>query len=191
MPVIRPGQALATLKTHLIDLLVKELMGRTTRDGPVIFEDPVGPGEINVIVVWEAWGRLSQDDRVAAIREAYSRYSRTLEKGTRHGVSSEEPDPPMVPKVLMTIGATWNEAVELNLLPFFIYSSFDPKDVDSLGVQAIMIDSGAIESPTGLQLRFPNDTLAREIQARLAEEMPEVRWYVGRDVQQADDWSGT
>jgi hypothetical protein len=190
VPVIRPGQGIATLKTHLTDLLLKELMGRAIRGGPVIFEDPLAPGEITVLVVWEAWGTLSPEDRMEVIRKAYSRYSRALEKGLNALAPAEKPDDLMVPKLSMTIGATWNETVELNLLPYAIHPSFDPAKVSPDEVETIMFDAGAIESPAGVQLRFPNETLATEVQARLAEEMPEVQWNLAAEVVQLDDWSG-
>ena len=80
MPVIRPtgrGEPLATVRDHLADLLVKELMGERSRRGPVVFELPTERlDKVDVIVVWEAFRGLPPDGsergrpgRVRSIRE--------------------------------------------------------------------------------------------------------------------------
>ena len=193
MPVIRLSgrdKALDTLRNHLTELLFKELMGEATRKGPVVFEDPVAPGEIDVIVVWEAWRGLLPDDRTAVIREAYSRYSRTLDEGVYYSDLSKQPDFSMVPKVMSAIGATWNETVDQGLLSFSISPNVGPEEVDPDEVETIMLDSGAIETASGIHLRFPNARLASMVHARLMQEMPEAHWSINQEVGTVDDWSG-
>ncbi len=83
MPVIRPAareQPLATVREHLADLLVKELLGERSRMGPVIFELPTDqPDQVDVIVVWEAWKSLPTEVRSEVVRDAYNRFARVLE----------------------------------------------------------------------------------------------------------------
>ncbi len=94
MPVIRPAgreQPLATVREHLADLLVKELMGERSRMGPVIFELPTDqPDQVDVIVVWEAWKSLPTEARSEVVRDAYDRFARVLESSI-HQIDPSKP----------------------------------------------------------------------------------------------------
>jgi hypothetical protein len=194
MPVIRPqggGEPVALVKKRLVEALVRELSGERGRRGPVIFEiltDP--PGSIDVIVVWEAWRPLSPADRSAVIREAYDQFAKILEEGI-HPIDPEKPIEPLVtPRSGMVIGATWEDVEKLNLLPYSVEPRMSPsEDVDQEALRLLMIDAGAIETPQGLQLRFPNHEMASQVRAQLTGEMPEANWTVVEGAGSADDWS--
>ena len=189
MAIIRVSgsdKAIDTLREHLTGLLFKEIMGEATRRGPVIFEDPLAPGEISVIVAWEAWRGLLPSDRSTVIREAYSRHSRTLENGVHDPDISKKPDSPVVPKVMAATGATWNEALDPVLLPYSIHPNVEPGEIDPDDLETVMLDAGALETPEGVHLRFPNHTLASLVHGRLMQQMPEARWSI-RQVATIDD----
>jgi hypothetical protein len=193
MPVIRPSgrsNIVDSFRVRLTALLFKELMGESVYQGPVVFEDPVGVDAINVIVVWEAWQGLAQDDRTSVIREAYARYSGALEQTVPYLDARDKPDLPMVPRLTMALGATGDEVEEHGLLPYSVRPNAGPEAFDADELERIMIEAGAIQTPTAIHLRFPSRVMATEAHARLAHEMPEARWSIHEETDPAEGWSG-
>jgi hypothetical protein len=45
-------------------------------------------------------------------------------------------------------------------------------------VRLLMIELGAIWTPSGAQLRFPTRDMAVDVYDRLIQEMPEARWSI-------------
>jgi len=180
MPVIRPAgrkQPIATVRDHLTDLLVKELMGERSRMGPVIFELPTDQANrVDVIVVWEAWKSLPPEARSEVVRDAYQRFARVLESSLQ--IDPNEPRDLLVPTPASVTCATWDDLTNLDLLPYKIQptageDAFDPEDA-----RLLMTEVGAIWTPFGVQLRFPNKEMATDVYARLMTEMPEARWSI-------------
>lgn len=179
MPVIRQtgrGVPLASLRGHLADLLVKELLGDRTRNAPVIFEIPVGPSEMDVVVVWEAWRDLPPLERISAIRDAYSRYRDTLERKIRWNDPAGRADPSVIPAVQMATGVTWEESSDF--LPFRIEPNVRPGEIEPDELQTLMAEAGGIVTPHGVQLRFPNAQMAADAHAVLEAKMPEAHWSI-------------
>ena len=181
MPVIRPAgrkQPIATVRDHLTDLLVKELMGERSRMGPVIFELPTDQAnQVDVIVVWEAWKSLPPEARSEVVRDAYQRFARVLESSL-HQIDPNKPRDLLVPTPASVTCATWDDLTTLDLLPYKIQptageDAFDPEDA-----RLLMTEVGAIWTPFGVQLRFPNKEMATDVYARLMMEMPEARWSI-------------
>jgi hypothetical protein len=181
MPVIRPAgrkQPIATVRDHLTDLLVKELMGERSRMGPVIFELPTDQAnQVDVIVVWEAWKSLPPEARSEVVRDAYQRFARVLESSL-HQIDPNKPRDLLVPTPASVTCATWDDLTTLDLLPYKIQptageDAFDPEDA-----RLSMTEVGAIWTPFGVQLRFPNKEMATDVYARLMTEMPEARWSI-------------
>lgn len=174
MPVIRsnPRQPGEALRAELVGQLVTELTDGVgaTPPRPVIFELPD-----EVLVVWKKWEGIPHNDRASIILEAY----RTREAQT--------PEAPVRScQVLLALGATPDEAIEMGLLPFSIQSSIQrgrPNYEDILNLEK---NEGAIETRWGWELRFPSRELAKEAYDRLrsatAIAMPEVHWQVGQQV---------
>ena len=177
MPVIRPAgrkQPLATVRDHLADQLLEELMGERSRMGPVIFELPTDQAnQVDVIVVWEAWKSLPTEARSQVVRVAYQRFAKVLESS----IHQNDPSKPMdllVPSPASVTCATWDDLTTLDLLPYKIQptaaeDAFDPDDA-----RLLMIEVGAIWTPFGVQLRLPNREMATDVHTRLMTEMPEA-----------------
>ena len=181
MPVIRPAgrkQPIATVRDHLTDLLVKELMGERSRMGPVIFELPTDQAnQVDVIVVWEAWKSLPPEARSEVVRDAYHRFARVLESSI-HQIDPNKPRDLLVPTPASVTCATWDDLTTLDLLPYKIQPTAGEDAVDLEDVRLLMIEAGAIWTPFGVQLRFPNEEMATDVYARLMAEMPEARWSI-------------
>jgi len=181
MPVIRPAgreQPLATVREHLADLLVKELMGERSRMGPVIFELPTDqPDQVDVIVIWEAWKSLPTEARSEVVRDAYDRFARVLESSI-HQIDPSKPREPLVPSPASVTCATWEDLSTFDLLPYKIQPTAGDHEVDPEDVRLLMIEAGAIWTPFGVQLRFPTKEMATDVYARLIKEMPEARWSI-------------
>ena len=181
MPVIRTTgreEPLATIREHLADLLVNELMGERSRMGPVIFELPTDQlQQVDVVVVWEAWKSLRPEARVAVVNDAYNRFERVLEASI-HQVDPSKPRPRLVPTPASITCVTWDDLINFDLLPYKIEPTAGQDQVDPDDVRLLMIDAGAIWTPFGVQLRFPTKEMATDVYARLMEEMPEARWSI-------------
>lgn len=195
MPVIRTtgeGEPLAPMRNHLVNLLVRELKGEKTHRGPVIFElSTKRPGVVDVYVVWGAWKDLPITDRNAIIRSAYQNYSRIVEDSIQAMEPEERPIPlPLPPTPATVIGATWEEVAAENLLPYSVQPQARAGEADPEDIRLLMFEAGAIETPTGPQLRFPDAQMAADVHARLMQEMPEAHWAVVETVGSIDDWSG-
>lgn len=179
MPVIRPtgrGEPLATVRDHLADLLVKELLGERTRLGPVVFELPTEQQDsVDVIVVWEAWKSLPVNARSAVVRDAYSRFKKTLEASVP-SIDHEKPRGALAPVPASVIAVTWEDLAQTDILPYQIEPMARKNEADPEDIRLLMMDSGAIQTPFGIQLRFPTKEMAADVHARLMEEMPEAHW---------------
>jgi hypothetical protein len=181
MPVIRPsgrGEPLATLRGQLAGLLVSELMGEGSRNGPVVFELPAEePGRANVIVYWDAWKSLPVDGRVSVVRDAYARYAKMIESSI-HYIDPSQPKSTFVPEPLTVYAITWEDLPKLDLLPYKIEPNVRGDEIDPDDVRLLMMENGAIRTPFGLQLRLPNKEIAADVHARLMEEMPGAAWSI-------------
>ena len=198
MPVFRQkGRAgdLAEVKYRLADRLLQEFLGEGEGLGPVIFEIPT-PGGIDAIVVWEAWAgippadrsalirgiaaaqdnwkRLDEDERSEIVRDAYQKLDRLLEKSIHIIDPSKAPIGPVLSPVQIAIGATWDDVLELNLLPYEIEI---PEELREPHAGHRLREVGAIETPEGtLRLMYPTRELAREAMEQLAAFYPDVDW---------------
>ncbi len=112
MPVIRPAGRegpIATVKEHLADLLVKELMGERIRYGPVIFELPTErPDRVDVIVCWEDWKSLPVEARHDVVRNAYARFRKILESTVHHG-DPDQRSGPLGPTPASVTAISWED----------------------------------------------------------------------------------
>ena len=179
MPVIRPSGRkgpLASVRDHLADMLVNELMGERVRRGPVIFELPTDrKNQIDVIVMWEEWKSVPVAARNEVVREAYRRFEKIIEAGTHH-IDPALPREPLVPTPALVIAGTWEDLTTNDFLPYKIIPSRRAGEDIPEDVYLMMIDAGAVWTPFGHQLLFPTEEMAVDALARLNKDMPEVGW---------------
>jgi hypothetical protein len=182
MPVIRPAgrtEPLASVRDHLADLLVKELMGERTRGGPVIFELPSEQiNKVHVIVCWEEWKNLPIEARKAVVRDAYARFARVLETSIPN-IDVGQPKEPLAPVPASVNAITWEDLATSDPLPYRIMPTAEARDEDDEEFfRLLMIERGAIWTPFGPQLRLPNKEMAAQVHALLIAEAPEAQWSI-------------
>jgi hypothetical protein len=141
---------------------LKDEFRQSTEDGPVIFEIPLGTECFDVLVVWQKWAELHSEARTSLILEAY-------------GDQQE--------KIAQASGATYEEAIQQQLLPYTIVSTFEkePKFAllacgkDENEVKKLMARigdakraNGGIALPDGrVELRFPTRAMLDDVFTRL------------------------
>jgi hypothetical protein len=192
MPVIRPTNRGATapdFHARLVDFLVRELFGERTPQSPVVFELPTGrDGEVDVIVIWEAWKAIPPPERDSIIREAYLKYNTDLSNAIHYidpEKTSTESFGPRLSQIV--IGETPDEAITQGLLPYLIRPGIEADGIDKHAMRQFMLELGAIEPSTGLTLRFPDKRSASEAHARLTAGMPEADWEIIEEADPSDD----
>ncbi len=114
---------------------------------PIIFENEIGDQGIHVTVVWERWRLVPESRRHQIIRDAY-----------------ESALPDRADHLLTARGLTTDEASSMGLLPWrieYISNSWlDRKE-------EIMRLHGAVETPHGLVMRYPDRHSADVVVRRL------------------------
>ena len=120
MPVIRVDETTTTTtvdpqqRASLLTKL-KDEFKKSTEQGPVIFEIPLGTECFDVLVVWEQWADWPSDERSRLILDAYEDDRRD--------------------QIAQASGVTYHEAIQQQLLPYTIVSQFEQKSgVRSAGV---------------------------------------------------------
>jgi hypothetical protein len=140
----------------------------------MIFEIPVEePGKIEVVVIWQEWGDVTSTDRTNVILEAYDDQRDNL---------------------VQAVGATYEEAIRQDLLPYRIVSVLDrlkfltlmrltPEQQNELrkAIEGAMLQEvGAREVGGHIDLRFPTREMAEQAQLRLFERFRDGYWAVDR-----------
>jgi len=166
MPVIR-GQAQVSAVTaeqrkKVAEQLLKELAGEPTPQGPVIFEIPLDQqNQIDVLVVWDAWKPFSSTDRSTMILDAYQGKI----------------------KISQALGATYQEAVEQQILPYTVVPMTRGREIDIAKLKQAMTKEGGFVLDNGkVDLRFPTMALAEQAHARLTDALPTGYWSIVQTV---------
>jgi hypothetical protein len=73
---------------------------------------------------------------------------------------------------------TWEDLASFDLLPYKIHPMANDDEANAEDVRLLMIELGAIWTPSGAQLRFPTRDMAVDVYDRLIQEMPEARWSI-------------
>lgn len=163
MPVIRGISKSAPLASErrrtLSDELVAELSGKSSPDGPIIFEIPLEQSDkIDVIVVWNAFDGIRAEDSTALILDAYN----------------DRKD-----RISLAMGVTYREAIAQHLLPYTVVPMMRRGQVDPAALNKAMLDEGGVALLNGrVELRFPTMAMAEEAQQRLAERLPGGYWSI-------------
>lgn len=175
MPVIREKARLWKAKRpreSLIAQLCAELRGEDTPPPrPYIFQSELSRlSRRRVIVIWDEWKDLSPADRTEAILEAYERHDR-----------EGHAEPPIAPTLGLILGATYLDAMRLELLPYDISpTEIIPPGWDaaqSSRIEDAMRHHGAIETGRGPALCFPSREMRDQVFERLIEATPEGCWH--------------
>lgn len=167
MPVITLTPRRTANRESLVDELAAEWKGKNSLRGPMILVDEIGQTRsIHVVVIWDKWGSIPDQERSAIILDAYDKV----------------PPPPGM-TVTMAMGETRQEALSLGFLPYRVAPALrqtDPYTLDQL--RKAMVAEGAVETAEGLELAFPSEDLANAAHARLNRKYKSV-WTVTRRVQ--------
>jgi hypothetical protein len=161
----------AELRASLLKQLGDEMKGPGTPGGPAIFEIPVdGPKKFDVLVVWQEWQNMRSEDRTNIILEAY---------GERRD------------RIVRAVGATYDEALQEQLLPYAIVSTVQENDKARRlmtptpekaqefleRIRKVMLEEGGIRLPNGrVELRFPTRAMADRALERLHEKCLDGYW---------------
>jgi hypothetical protein len=169
-----PRRAIGALVTRLID----ELKSGRNSGQPIIDEEEFPTGKLRVNVIWDAWDRVSQEDRTATILRAYEQAeSRSYRE-----------------QIALASGLTIPEAHAAGMLPYQVIAAPRPGDpVTSDQCRRALIDEGAsiLFGESNPQLRFATEAEAEAARRRLAERLPnsEPVWVVTKEVGTVEDWA--
>jgi hypothetical protein len=166
MPVIPKEPRAGRQRDDLIQVLADELGREGVTGEPLIFENPASvPGRFFAVVVWSAWRDVPVRDRAAIILQAYQRFD-----GSHPG------QPAKSPGLTMASGMTWEEADRRGLFRFAIEPNARPEEVDADQIRQALIDEGAVQTATGLRLRYASREPADQAYARLQARLPKGAW---------------
>jgi hypothetical protein len=136
------------------------LLAGASKGQPLVFVNRIGTsGALNVTVVWQAWSDLGHQARSDIIVDAYRRMG--------------------VEKIPIALGLTFEEAISSGLLPFSIVPlvrESDPISRDS--IRTALLHEGAVETSSGLVLRFADSGQAQEAYRRLIQSVSGPYWSI-------------
>lgn len=167
MPVIR-GEAVAHAiapeqRKSVAEQLGRELAGKTTANGPVIFEIPFqSPDWFDVLVVWDAWKPFSSEERSNMILDAYG------DRKTR---------------IVQALGVTAQEAIEDQVLPYAVRAMTRGGEVDEENLKEALIAEGGMTLANGkVDLRLPTMAMAQAALRTLVDKLPNGHWALVQSV---------
>ncbi len=130
---------------------------------PLIYEEPIPQTDTrHVVVIWERWNTVPVEERASIIMDAY-----------------EQAEPAAVPQITIAMGATVEEAIDLNLLPYEIVTTRREGDtVSQHQLHEAMKQEGAVATPYGLRLRLPTREMAEAVHRRLQEKISGPYWAI-------------
>jgi hypothetical protein len=168
MPSVAPKKAKPIPGREELVAILAEVMSAPgkIRQPQVIWNPMPIEGKLNVIVIWGRWRGISFEERTSIILEACERHKEGLRE-----------------KIYMAIGRTPDEAISLGYLPVRIAPvNHRIKDGDGGRVDEALIEEGAVETETGLQLRFASIDEAQDAFLRLQEKTPGPYWMIIEEV---------
>lgn len=180
MPRIRQrieNQAPRT-RADLAERLADELRSSRESGQPMVYEQEFPNGRLRVIVIWDAWDRVSPEERTAVILRAYEL------AGDRESRS----------RIALASGLTVPEAHAAGMLPYQILTALRKGDpVTAEQARQALLEEGAstLVSDTALQLRFATKEEADACRGRLIARLPgsEDVWIINRELT-AQDFAG-
>jgi hypothetical protein len=174
MPVFKQERPAVPQRDELVDELAAELRGGANAAGaPVIFEDEIPQTQtVHVLVLWERWRDVPNGSRGAIIYDAYERV-----------------DHAKMLRIKFALGLTFEEAIRGGYLPYKVEPMIRSSDaVDREKVKEEMRRLGARETPRGLELRFPYQSMAENALKHLQQVFGEQYFSLSREVGSVDNW---
>lgn len=166
----------ATVK-RLDDRLVEELRKNNEVGQPVILENTYATGRTRVIVIWDEWQNLTQEERSTVIYSAYRK------------LGAQEPQL----QIALSNGLTFPEASAAGMLPYRILPALRKSDQGKVSAERCkeeMIKQGAslLFDPEMPELRFTDELQADLCYARLVQAYPESEqvWMILKDAGRLD-----
>jgi hypothetical protein len=167
----------------LVEQLADELKSGRESGQPLIDEEHFKTGAVRVVVFWDRWDHISQEDRSEAILEAYRK------------VEGDD----FANRIALVSGLTIPEGQEAGMLPWYVFPALredDPATPEQC-FQA-MIDEGAsvLRNPSWPELRFATEEEAEACKKRLANRLPgsEPCWVIVPEIRLGEgetwDFSG-
>jgi hypothetical protein len=147
----------------LVDELANELRNSKERGQPLVIEERLLTGLVQVQVVWDKFRRLSDEERIELILSAYEQVE---------GRDFRE-------KIVAAIGYTGSEAADMGLLPFQVLPPQRRTPELQERCWYAMIEEGAfVDDEESLELRFRSKPEAIEAKDRLEALLPGTNWTV-------------
>jgi len=169
--VLTPRTAAPCRPSRLVEELAGELRSEQGSGQPSIEEEHLKTGAIRVVVLWDKWDSMPQEDRSAVILDAYRL------------VEGED----FAARIGLVNGLTFPEAHALRMLPFQIIPSLrenDPVTVDQCHRAMIAEGASTLLGPGHPQLRYATQEEAeasvKRLSSRLSGSMPV--WYINQDL---------
>jgi hypothetical protein len=153
---------------ELVEELARELRAPRDHGQPMVIEEPLLTGLIQIQVIWDKLQGLGDEDRIELILAAYER---------AEGKSYRD-------KIVSAVGYTLSEADDFGLLPYKIEPA-DPKDKRARHEEywQAMVDEGAFENDEEqLELCFRTLDEANEAKIRLESRLPSSKWTILKEV---------
>ena len=156
----------------LVTELVNELNNAREAGQPLI-EEQVFPktNAMRVTVIWDKWERISDEDRLAIILQAYEQIE---------GKAFRE-------RIALAIGLTFPEACEAGMLPFQIGTALrrgDPVTFEQCRGAMIAQGASTLLDAEHPQLRFATEEEAEACRQRLIHQLPgsEPVWVITKEI---------
>jgi hypothetical protein len=151
-----------------VEELAGELRSPKQRGQPMVLEEPLLTGLIQVQVLWDKFQGMNDEDRIDLILSAFER---------AEGKSYRD-------KIVSAVGYTVPEADDFGLLPYKVWPA-DQNDKRARHEQywQAMLDEGAFENDEDqLELCFRTPEEANEAKERLESRIPGSRWAILKEV---------
>jgi hypothetical protein len=160
------------LYPDLVTELANELKNSRPFGQPVIREQRFPRTDaIRTTVIWDKWESVIDEDRVAAILQAYAK------------VEGDE----FRDRLALVIGLTVPEAHGEGLLPVQVVTALresDPVTVEQCHDAMIKLGASVLSNPQKPALRFTTEEEAKQCVRQLVEELPDSEpvWVVNQEV---------
>jgi hypothetical protein len=162
---IHSARTSASRVSGLTRTLVNSLKSARPGLQPIVYEDHFREtGTYHVLVIWDKFKGVSSVNRTNLILDAY-----------------ERTNPARVPKISVALGMTPSEAIDIGMLPFAVISVAKKGEVDEAKMKKLLLESGAVKTADGLQLRFRSLDDAQQSYRRIQKVLPGPFWALSQE----------
>lgn len=158
----------------LVDRLIDELKSDRQAGQPFIYEQEFRTGKLRVLVVWDEWKNVPQEERTPTILSAYEKA-----EGKEYRA-----------KIALASGLTVPEAIAAGMLPYHVFPALRKSDLVTLEeCREVMLAEGAttLMGPD-IQLRFARQEEADASVKRMVAQLPKGAdiWVVTKEITMSD-----